>query len=84
MWFNKRRYDNMSVEELIEALQEHDKSVQSFYEDPMTEAMGAPTGDFQEGFDAEERLIICLIFEKAPHGSEEWEMACGRLEKWMP
>jgi len=35
-----------TAQEAIKALQKHDKMVESFFEDPMTEACGAPTGDF--------------------------------------
>ena len=73
-----------SVIEFVKELEEHDRSVESFHSDPMTEAMGAPVGDFQEGFDREERAILSNIVRTAEDGSDERKMALGRLEKWMP
>ena len=73
-----------SVREAVEALKKHDENVAGFYEDPMTEAMGVPTGDFQRDFDVKERKILGFILENAPEGSEEQELALDRLDKWMP
>ena len=72
------------VKDAVKVLETHDKEVEGFYNDPMTSAMGVPTGDFQLGFDAKERKILSYIVNNAPDGSEEREMALGRLEKWMP
>jgi hypothetical protein len=74
----------MTIKEAIENLKKHDKMVEDFYDDPMTKAIGAPTRDFQSDFDAKERKLLAIIIENAPDGSEEHEMALGRLDKWMP
>jgi hypothetical protein len=74
----------MTVKEAVEKLGEHDKMVEDFYNDPMMEAMGCPTGDFQEDFDKKERSLAFFILENTPKDSEDYKMAFGRLEKWMP
>ena len=76
--------EDMSLSELLRALNRHDEDVRSFYNDPITRAMYVPTRDFQESFDKKERHILCQIMALAPDGSKEQEMALGRLEKWMP
>ena len=73
-----------TAQEAVKALQKHDKMVESFFEDPMTEAYGAPTGDFLNDFAAKERQILSFIIRNSPEGSEDHKMALGRLEKWMP
>ena len=73
-----------TVQEAVETLKEHDKSVEDFYKDPMTEAIGSLKGDFQRDFNMTERKILAFILKNAPKDSEEQEMALTRLEKWMP
>jgi len=73
-----------SVDHAVKLLREHHEMVEQFYDDPMTEAMGAPTGDFQRDFDAKERGILAYIIKNAPQGSEAYENALVGMEKWMP
>lgn len=74
----------MTLKEAVKALKKHDLMVEGFYEDPMTEAMGVPTGDFQSDFDKKEKRILFFILQNAPEDSEERELALSRMEKWMP
>jgi hypothetical protein len=74
----------IKLKELIRKLKTHDEMVETFHNDPMTEAMGAPIGDFQSDFDKKERKILADIIECAPDYTEEYEMALDRMDKWMP
>lgn len=80
----RKSIDQMNLPELLRALKRHDKMVESFYNDPMTSAMGCPTGDFQESFDRKERHILARISSLAIKNGSVEKMAFDRLEKWMP
>lgn len=80
----RKRVNDMTVEEAVQALKDHDESVQAFYDDPMTHAMSVPTDDFQRDFDVRERALLAQIFDKAPKDSEEQTMALNRMEKFFP
>jgi hypothetical protein len=74
----------MTINELRKQLTKLDRNVRCFYEDPMTEAMGAPTGDFQEDFDRKERSLCGRILNQARKGSRNYNFAFARFEKFMP
>jgi len=59
------------VHHALELLDKHRKNVEDFYNDPMTEAMGVPTGDFQRDFDTKERGILSYLIENADGGVRE-------------
>ncbi len=73
-----------NVGEAMRWLEAHDRSVQAFYDDPMTAACGAPTDDFQESFDRHERVLLAFILQHSPPGSRRHCYAAGRMEKFMP
>lgn len=72
------------IDQAMKQLRQHDRMVRAFYDDPMTEVSGCPTGDFQEDFDRRERKILAWLADNAPEGSPEREMALSRLGKYMP
>jgi hypothetical protein len=71
-----------NVPHALQMLDEHRKSVETFYDDPMTQAMGVPTGDFQEEFDTKERQLLFYLIENA-HGVIRWD-ALAEVEKFLP
>lgn len=73
-----------SVQEAVEMLERHDQMVSDFYNDPMTSAMGVPTGDFQQDFDKKERKLISFILDATEDGSPEHQMALDRADKFFP
>jgi hypothetical protein len=77
-----RNFKIKSVTHALELLEEHRKSVQSFYDDPMTQEMGVPTGDFQEDFDADERHILWYLIENGE--GRVREDALAEAEKFLP
>jgi hypothetical protein len=70
------------VQHALELLEKHEQMVENFYNDPMTAAMGVPTGDFQSGFDVKEREILSYLVKNADE--EVKEMALERFEKFFP
>ncbi len=79
-----KNYRQMTVAQLEKELTKHYKQVKCFYDDPMTEEMGATTGDFQEDFDRKERCILAAMLDKCKSGSRNWNRAFAHMEKFMP
>ncbi len=67
-------------------LARRERSRQMMVEDPMTEAIGAPVGEFFEEWDRLDRHTLCDIAEEAERLGEREVLAFARnsLERWMP
>lgn len=72
--------------QLLFQLEKHHEKVAAFYDDPMTEAYGCPTEDFQQDFDKQERAILGKLEDaaRAANDKEALDIALGGFEKWMP
>lgn len=80
----KAHGNRLKARALVHQVKALDRLREQFLEDPMTKALGAPTDDFMEGWDREERGLLAKILELAADDSEDREWALERLERWMP
>jgi len=71
-----------TLQEAVEALEDHRKHVSRTYNDPITQDAGLDDSDFQ--FNRKEKAILSEILRLAPEGSKEQEIAYSGFEKWMP
>lgn len=75
-----------SVQRCLDNLERHHKKVEAFYADPMTDAYGVPTDDFQRKFDTQERHLLYDLSRNArlANDVEALRIALDGFEKWMP
>lgn len=71
-----------NVPHALQLLDQHKREVQAFYDDPMTQEMGVPVGDFQEGFDQKKKQLLAFLINNA-HGVIKWD-AEAEMEEFMP
>ncbi len=72
------------INSLYEKLRKHHRKVSNFYNDPMS--YGAPTEDFQEDFDRQERKLLAQLAKEAKRlrDNEALEFVVDASEKWAP
>ena len=77
-------FRSMTVEQMVDRVKEIDQNKRDMVDDPMTEAYGAPVGEFFEQWGREERALLGKIYVKTRLGSVRNRWAANRLERYMP